>query len=192
MRKLLLLIALAALGLAAPARCADLLPPSEPMHVVIDHYIEVGLAADAVKPAAQADDAALIRRLTLDLNGRIPTVAETKTFLSSNDSDKRAKLVDRLMAAPAFARHLANELDAMLMPPERLGGLREYLTRACAENRSWDRIFRELLVADESQPATKGSSAFLKPRAADLDKLTGDVSSLFFGVNVSCARCHDH
>src|SRR5262249_11947979 len=82
--------------------------------------------------------------------------------------------------------------DTLLMPADRSGGLRDYLSRAFTENRSWDRIFRELILADENEPATKGTSAFLKVRVSDLDKLTSEVSSLFFGVNVSCAQCHDH
>src|SRR5438876_884101 len=47
-------------------------------------------------------------------------------------------------------------------------------------------------AADESDPKTKGSSEFIKARVSDIDRLTNDVSVLFFGVNVSCAQCHDH
>lgn len=192
MRKLPFLIALAALGLATAHLSADLPPPTKPINEVIDQYIDAGMAADKVKPAPQADDATLIRRLTLDLVGRIPTVLETKAFLADSQADKRAKLVDRLMASPAFVRHLADDFDTILLPPDRLGGLRDYLTRAFMDNRAWDRIFKELILADEEQPATKGTSSFLKVRVSDIDKLTSEVSSLFFGVNVSCAQCHDH
>ena len=66
--------------------------------------------------------------------------------------------------------------------------LRDYLTTAARENRPWDRIFREVMAANESEPATKGSGEFLKARARDTDRLTTDVSSIFFGVNVSCAE----
>ena len=70
--------------------------------------------------------------------------------------------------------------------------MRDYLTLAVKENRPWDRIFRELMLADESDPSRKGSSQFLKARVKDLDRLTTEVSVLFFGVNISCAQCHDH
>src|SRR5262249_49231967 len=69
---------------------------------------------------------------------------------------------------------------------------RDYLQRAVAENRPWDQVFRELILADETNPKTKGTSDFLRLRANDLDKMTSEVSVVFFGVNVSCARCHDH
>src|SRR4051812_29850462 len=187
----LLTLALTALHSSA----ADLLPPDRPMHQVVDHYIDEQLKEQGVKPAPLADDATILRRLTLDLNGRIPTAAEHKAYVESKDPEKKAKLVDRLMSAPAFTRHQIEEFDAMLVLPGSggrrgsTGSVREYLTRALKENRGWDRIYRDLLLADEKE---KGSGAFLKARVKDLDKLTTDVSVLFFGVNISCAQCHDH
>src|SRR5262249_47484251 len=131
-------------------------------------------------------------RLTLDLVGRIPTVSETQSYLASTEPDKRSKLVDRLMASPGFVRHQATELDVLLMQGTRRGTLREYLLSAVAENRPWDQIFRELLLADEKDPKRKGVSEFVRQRLRDPDKLTTEVSTLFFGVNISCAKCHDH
>src|SRR5581483_2233661 len=182
MRPCLLFVAFFALTVPR-ALAADLLDPGRPMPEAIDHYVDAGLVAAAVRPAAAADDATIIRRLTLDLVGRIPTLAETRAYVSSTAGDKRFKLVDRLMASPGFVRHLTNEFDVMLAAPERPGGLRDYLSRAFTEKRSWDRVFRELMLADESKPATKGASEFLLGRVKDLDKLTAEVSSLFFGVN---------
>src|ERR687898_34855 len=88
---------------AAPA--ADILPPDRPTPEVIDHYVDARLKAAGIAPATQADDYTLVRRLTLDLNGRIPTPAETRAYVESTDSRKREKLVDRLMASPAYVRH---------------------------------------------------------------------------------------
>src|SRR5271169_214860 len=79
----------------------------------------------------------------------------------------------------------------MLMAGSR-GSLREYLVTAAREDRPWDRIFRDVMAADESDASQKGSSEFLKARSKDSDRLTNDVSTVFFGVNVSCAKCHDH
>lgn len=172
---------------------AELLPPDKPIPVVIDHYIDARFEKSPTKPVGQADDYTLIRRLTLDLIGRIPTMAETKAFVESNDANKREQLVDRLLASPAFVRHQANQFDVMLSgPTSRSNGLREYLVKALGANKSWDVIFRELLLPNETDNATKGSSDYLKSRVTDLDKLTNDVSVSFFGVNVSCAQCHDH
>jgi hypothetical protein len=173
------------------SRADDMLPADRAIEAVVDAYVDARLAREGVQPAAPTDDATVIRRLTLDLLGRIPTESETRAFVESTDPEKRIWLVDRLIASPGFVRHQAETLDAMLMAGVR-GSVREYLNAALREGRSWDQVFRELLVADESEPSRKGSAGFIKPRARDLDRLTSDVSSIFFGVNVSCAKCHDH
>jgi hypothetical protein len=193
MRRLHLgLAVIAALGLSGLAAGSDeLLPDDRAIEEVVDAYLEARLDGGKVQPAGTADDATLIRRLTLDLIGRIPTEGESRAFVESTDPDKRVRLIDRLIASPGFVRHQADGLDAMLMSGVR-GSVREYLQTALREGRSWDHVFRELLVADESEPGRKGSAGFIKPRAKDLDRLTSDVSSIFFGVNVSCAKCHDH
>jgi Protein of unknown function (DUF1549)/Protein of unknown function (DUF1553) len=174
-----------------PAPAAELLPPDRPIEEVVDHYVDAAIDAAGVKAAPVADDATFLRRLTLDLLGRIPTAAELRAFVESTDPEKRARLVDRLMASPGYARHQADSIDATLMSGVR-GSLREYLLAAFREGRSWDKIFRELMTADDTAPGLKGSAEFLKGRAKDGDRLTSDVSSVFFGVNVSCAKCHDH
>ena len=184
--------ALTVLFLAAlPAPAQNLLPPEKPIEQVVDHYVDALLQQENVKPATPADNSTLLRRLTLDLVGRIPTSAELKAYLESKDPEKRTKLVDRLMASPGFVRHQADVFDTMLMAGNR-ERLRGYLLLALKDNRPWDRIFRELMLPDDKDPAQKGASEFLRSRVRDLDRLTVEVSTTFFGVNVSCAQCHDH
>lgn len=179
---------------ALPVTAAELLPADRPVAEVIDHYVDARLVKAGVTPAAQVDDYTLIRRLTLDLVGRIPTPRETREFVESKDAQKREKLVERLMASPAFVRYQAIQFEAMLAGPNSRGGtgLRDYLTKALGDNRPWDQIFKELLLPNYDDPKTKGSSEYLKSKAADIDKMTVEVSVAFFGVNVSCAQCHDH
>ena len=101
----------------------------------------------ARKPAPQATDANLARRLTLDLAGRIPTAAEAKDYLASTEDGKRSGLVDQLIASDAFARHQANEFDAFLMAGMD-ASVRDYLLTAFQASRGWNDIFRDVLVAD--------------------------------------------
>ena len=192
----LLLVAACALA-PASAHAADLaLPPAnKPAEQVIDQLVDAAILDAGITAAAQADDATIVRRLTLDLVGRIPTTGEVDAYVKSADADKRTKLVDRLIASPAFVRHQAALFEVMLNPDgDRRGGgeFRAYLTDALKENKSWDRIFREVMLPDEGDPKLKGAAGFLRGRVSDADKLTADVSVAFFGVNVSCAQCHNH
>jgi hypothetical protein len=177
-------------ALASPAAAEELLPPDRPIPEVIDHYIDVKLKQAGIAPAPPADAATLVRRLTLDLAGRIPTAAEARAYIDSKDPDKRAKLTDRLIASPDFVRNSATEFDTLLQNgSDRAPSLRPYLLVALSENRPWDRMFRELMgvAPDPARP-----DHFVLKRLGDLDVLTRDVTSVFFGVNVMCAQCHRH
>ncbi|HVK15302.1 MAG TPA: DUF1549 domain-containing protein [Fimbriiglobus sp.] len=190
-----LLAAIATLAVPA-ARGGELLPATRPVEQAINHYVDALLTRDEITPAPQADDATLVRRLTLDLVGRIPTVAEADGYVKATDPDKRAKLVDQLITSPGFARFQAVQFDAMLTGPagtdRRRGGVGDYLAAALKDGKTWDRVFRELMLPDDTDPKQKGAAEYLRGRANDLDKMTVDVSVAFFGVNVSCAQCHDH
>jgi len=186
----LLLIA-ASCTLAAALRADDLLPPDTLPEQVIDHYIDARLQRAGVSPAPSADDANLLRRTTLDLAGRIPTAGEARAFVASSDSGKRQQLVGRLMASPAFNRQQTAEFDALLMDGTK-SSIKEYLAKAFRENFSWDRMFRDMIVGEPDDAKQQGAIRFVASRAKDQDKLTVDTSVLFFGVNVSCAKCHDH
>jgi hypothetical protein len=181
------------------AQAEKLLPADRSIEQAVDHYIEAKLKEENVTPAPAADDAAIVRRLTLDLNGRVPTVSETEEYVKSSDPTKKAKLVDRLLASSAFNRHNAQTFYAFMQYAEgkpRKGDkgnpLYDYLLTSMTENRGWDRIFREMMLPDEKNPKIAGAADFLKSRVKDLNRLTIDASVTFFGVNVSCAQCHDH
>jgi len=191
MRYLLPLAVLAHLSSGLAVHANDLLAPTQPIEQVVDHHVELRLQEENVKPAGPADDANLLRRLMLDLVGRIPLPAETKAFVESTDPDKKVKLVERLLASPAAARHLANDLDAFLMAGSR-ASIRDTLSKALTSGQSWDKIYRTLMLPPENDQPLKGAGEFLRVRVMDQDRLTAEISSLFFGVNVSCAQCHDH
>lgn len=194
--RLRLLLATVAIVCAAPfAPAAEVPPAGAPVEKAIDQLIDAAIAEAGATPAAQADDATIIRRLTLDLVGRIPTSGEVEAYVKSSDPNKRAKLVDRLIASPGFVRHQAALFEIMLNPEgdrRGSGALRTYLADALKENRPWDQMFREMMLPNEADAKLKGAADFLRGRLSDADKLTNDVSVAFFGVNVSCAQCHNH
>src|SRR5262245_27459229 len=96
--------------LAAGARAgepATLLPDDRTIEQAIDHYINAELKTAKVQPAPPAEPSAFVRRLTLDLAGRIPTLHETTEYVNSSAADKKAQLVDRLLGSPGYVRHQA-------------------------------------------------------------------------------------
>lgn len=175
---------------SAPPAAGELLPADRPIPEVIDQYLDLKLKQAGVAPAAPANDATLIRRLMLDLDGRIPTMREAKAYVESTDPQKRSQLIERLLASPEYVAHSATEFDVMLRAGnDQAPSLRNYLLVALKENRPWDQMFREML--GEKADATRPEN-FVLGRLGDVDALTREVSSVFFGINISCAQCHKH
>lgn len=168
----------------------DLLSADHSIPQAIDHYINARLQQAGVTPAPQATDGVLVRRLTLDLAGRIPSPVEVTAFTQSKDADRRKQLIKRLVHSPWYARHAATEFNTLLRGPSGGGpDLRDYLLTAVRENRPWNQMFRELLGVSSAEAKPE---RFVLGRLKDRDLLTRDASSLFFGVNISCAQCHTH
>jgi hypothetical protein len=175
----------------SPLFAVDPISDSSTIENAIDNFITAELERAKRQPASQAAGETLVRRLTLDLVGRVPAPIETKQFIETDDPAKREKLVDQLISSPEFVDYMTDRFDVMLMA-ETKASLRDYLKVAFQENRSWDQVFRDLLVPNQEDENQKAAREFVRRRANDPDKLTVDVSSLFFGVNVSCSKCHDH
>ena len=92
---------LCALLAASPVSSAELLPSGTPINEAIDHYLEAGWVEAKVKPAPLVSGAGLVRRMTLDLAGRIPTVGETRAFVDSGSPSRWTALADRLLSSSA-------------------------------------------------------------------------------------------
>lgn len=173
---------------------------AEPLAPRIDRMIEAKARAANVPLGPAADDAEFLRRASLDFAGVIPTAEAARRFLADPDPRKREKLIDRLLAAPAYADRMADLFHVMLM--ERLGDHPEwtrYLKESFAHNKPWDRMAREILRADPKDAASRGAAFFLAKRLdhygqnpVDYSGLTRDVGRLFLGKNFQCCECHDH
>lgn len=173
-------------------------PQYPPTHLV-DREVFGRLRRLHVPPAEPADEHEWVRRLYLDLAGRIPTAAETERFCSSTEPGKREALIDALLNGPEFPKQWRDNLNALLMgraafPVQPTWGA--WLETCLKEDRGWDRITRDLLLARPEKPEENGSLYFLDARFAQgetgLDTATRDVSRIFFGVDIQCARCHTH
>ena len=161
------------------------------IETVIDHYLAEKCAQSQVTPASLASEETLIRRLTLDLVGRIPTPPEFDAFINAESPHHWAETIEKLLKQPGFERFLAHELN-WLVHDGKNDDFRNYLLRAVENDVRWDQIFSDVIRARPESDFLKGIDSFVKGRIKDHDKLTNDVSVRFFGVNVSCAQCHDH
>lgn len=170
---------------------------ADPLHRQIDKLIAAKTPGYAKLAAPIADDAEFLRRVTLDLTGTIPTSDQVSAFLADKSKDKRVKVVDRLLAAPEYARHMQRVFDVMLMrrlPQKNVGAAswRKFLRDSFAENKPWDQLVREILAADGRDPKHRGPAAFYLDRNADTNEITRDIGKVFLGADLECAQCHDH
>ena len=167
--------------------------PAQQVSAKIDGFLESHWSANDVQPAEPADDATFLRRVALDLVGRIPAPSELDQFLNDKSNNKRHKLIERLIRSPEFPLHLGNVLDQMIQG--RYAGnadFIDYLRRSVRDSKPWDSVFRELMLGPWDTDLSKPANRFLDKRAKTSDVLAVDTARVFFGVDISCAKCHDH
>lgn len=163
----------------------------------IDREIKAGWSREKITPPGRSSDAVFLRRIFLDLVGMIPSYEETTAFLGDPDPEKRAKLIDRLLADPRYGRQQAQVLDlAMLTRDHKLvdgtvghrnrGRFREWLAKQFAANEPYDRIAAKILQAEED-----GSQLYFAVHA-NTDETVAAVSRFFLGTQIQCAKCHNH
>jgi len=169
----------------------------EPLHQRIDQQIAGGLKNYDQLAAPLANDAEFLRRVSLDLTSRIPSSIETRAFLADTASDKRTKLIDKLLASPEYARRLQEFFDVLLLERRRdvkvpRSTWEEFLRTSFAANKPYDELVREILSSDGADPKTRPAAKFFLERDLEPTIVTRDISRLFLGQNLQCAQCHDH
>jgi len=186
--------AIAALLCAAPALRAE----DRPLREIIDAEIAAAWSKQNITPAPPASDAEFLRRVCLDLTGVIPTYDETVAFLNDKSANKRQQLIDRLLDDPRYAQHQADLWDLILFgrnPPgydtDKRDGIQRWLREQFAQNRPYDEWVRELLKA-EGNSAEQGPPLYYVQYRNQPEDLNEVVTQTFLGVQLQCARCHDH
>jgi hypothetical protein len=164
---------------------------------LIDERIGARLKTEGIPASAVAADAEFLRRVYLDLCGRVPTRDQVRSFLDDGAADRRTVLIDELLTDPRFAAHLADIWDDYLIPAaDDLRSSKQRLTQWLEEafrNESWDRIAYALLTASGNREENAAVTYLLKGRETlSPAELTDLVSQYFLGVRLNCAQCHDH
>lgn len=151
-----------------------------------------------LRPSPLCDDATFIRRIHLDLAGRLPTPEETSAFVADDAADKRVALVDRLLADPAFARLnlmewseiLAIRSDNNRISPKAALGFHGWLKSRFEAGDGIDAIVRDILTAEGGTFTNPATNYF---ESTDDEKLLAEnVAQSFLGIRIQCAQCHNH
>jgi hypothetical protein len=225
---LALLALLAAAGLAGAAD-RPFAPPSRPdlpavrhgdwARNPIDAFVLARLEQSGLRPNPPADKVTLLRRVTFDLTGLLPTPAERDAFLADDSGDAYERLVDRLLASPRFGERWSQHwLDVVRyaetdgyktdsLRPEAYR-YRDYVIRAFNDDLPYDRFLRQQLAGDELEPDNPDgliatgflrlhpeettASNYRQMRQDILNDVTDVFGATFLGLTVGCARCHDH
>jgi hypothetical protein len=176
----------------------------------IDRALEAVWKAEGVRAAEPADDAEFFRRVSLDLTGCIPAAADVRAFLDDRRPDKRRRWTDDLLAGPGYVRHMTNVWRDQLLPP--VNGpqvqawrteLEAWLRQQLREDVPADQLARALLTtsltfsptAPNGRPDRPGEPSplpFYRANELDPQNLAAAVSRTFLGIQLDCARCHNH
>lgn len=168
----------------------------------IDRLFAAAWEREKLTPSERSDDAEFLRRLSLDLIGRVPSSAETVEFLQDPDREKRSRKIEELLSSPSYAKNWAlvwqnrllgrdirRRVQAALRAP-----FESWLEKAFAQNLRYDVFVRELIAA-EGVASENGNASFvvrwLDGNEAQAN-LAGQSVRLFMGIRLQCAQCHDH
>ena len=165
----------------------------------IDELVLAKLKAKGQQPNSPASDEVFLRRIYLDIAGRIPTLDETRGFLDSKHKDKRAELIDSLLDSPGYVSHHFNFWADILRAKSRLRGGNpgqpyiDFIKESLADNTPYDQFVRELITA--SGPVLeRGNGAtgyYLRDFGMPEDNMANTIR-VFLGTRLECAQCHDH
>ncbi len=164
----------------------------------VDQQILESLAAQNVVPAGQATDEDFLRRVSLDLTGRIPTPEEVTLFGLTPGDEKRADTIGRMLESDDFGKTWGSYWREVIfsrateMRSRRSQGVfEEWIVEKLNDNRSWDEITTELLTAT-GDTSEDGSTALIFAHGGDAAELASETSRIFLGIQIQCANCHDH
>ncbi|MCA9224295.1 MAG: DUF1549 domain-containing protein [Planctomycetales bacterium] len=163
----------------------------------IDQEVFKKLTSLGLPASAIADDATFLRRVTIDIAGRLPTLEESEAFLADGTTDRRAKAIDRLLDSTDYAEYFANKWNAILRNKRRQTqdriatfAFHDWIRSSLHENKPFDQFVREVLTAT-GEPGKNPPVAWYR-EVKDQSAQVEDTAQLFLGLRIQCARCHHH
>lgn len=165
----------------------------------IDRLVAAKRAVTGMLPNPVLSEEQFLRRAWLDLGGRIPTLAEARAYLDDPAADRRSKLLDQLIASPAWSSRMFNWTADLLRVETRLQNRYpgqpwiDWLKDRLRSDARWDRLTTDLILSQgsASQPGNGGTGFWLRDAGMPLDHLANTIQ-VFLGTRIGCAQCHDH
>jgi hypothetical protein len=149
-------------------------------------------------PAKTVDDLTYLRRVSLDIAGRLPTTAEITSFSLDTSHDRRTRAVERLLEEDAYAENWARYWRDVIMyrrSDDRallsMQPLEEYLVEQFKKNTPWDQVATAFITAT-GDVRENGATAIVMAQMGETSDVTAEVSRIFLGIQIQCAQCHDH
>ncbi len=163
----------------------------------IDELVFAKLKAMGLPPSAPCDDATFLRRVSIDIAGRLPSLEETRAFLADAEPAKRDKLIDTLLASSEYADYFANKWSALLRNKRNEAKdargtftFHAWIRDSLLTNKPYDQFVREI-VAASGDIADNPPVAWYKQVKEPQQQLE-DAAQLFLGMRLQCAQCHHH
>ncbi len=179
-------------------------PAQKPTEVAtrIDQEISVKLVAEKIPTSPKTDDAEFLRRVYLDIIGKPPTAQQATAFLESKEANKRAKLVETLLASEDYGKHFGERwvnifyLTTVNQNPMSPAPFKEWFAKQMNTGRGWDVITRDILTSTGPLSESPQGSFFYfngDMNAQFTPKiLAGNIGQVYLGLQIQCAECHDH
>ncbi len=164
---------------------------------LVDKQVFAKLKSLGMPSSQVCDDATFLRRVTVDIAGRLPTQAESEAFLADQSADKRAKRIDHLLSSTDYADFFANKWSAILRNKRRKEedkvatyGFHHWIRESLHQNKPYDQFVRAVLTAS-GNPASNPAVGWYR-EVKDASAQVEDTAQLFLGLRIQCARCHHH
>jgi len=186
-------------GTPATERPGETGKPSETkIAAEVDRLLDAAVMSSGGKLAPRTGDSDFLRRVSLDLAGRIPAPRDLTLFGLEPGADKRSNVIDRLLDSDAFARNWARYWRDVVMTRAtdqraRIAqrAFESWLVEQFQKNRRWDGIVSDLITAT-GDVRENGEVALIFAHAGDAKEVAAETSRIFLGIQIQCANCHDH
>ena len=177
---------------AKPSRGFVKLTPEKLDNLLAEHLGDLSAAE-------RTTDEQFLRRVSLDIIGRLPLSEEREAFLKDSAADKRQQVVERLLARPEYGANWANYwsdvISYRVVEPEltflNYTTFKRWLAAELDRGAGWDEVVHRVLTAT-GKVADVPAATFVGFHQADRSRLAGETTRIFLGVQIQCAECHDH